>query len=600
MSPPDLPTNLRYQNAAPLDLDLEAIPGTVPTDMAGHAFWMVPTPQEGALPWFNGCGQLYRLDLEGERVRLKSVPFETPSVICDRKIQEKSRWQFWRRLYRFRNRGGLARMNLFLGAQNQCNTALQAFQDPENRSWRMMATVDSGRPFEFDLTTLAPVTPVGANAEWKEVEIDGIRKLGDIRFPWIFPIHLSGAHTAYDERTGEIFLINGIFEVPISLGAIEPDTYLHVWDGTGKFKTTQIIDDRTGKPVVIEQSTHQIVLTRNYIVIIDTAFRIEYARMIFPEARAVPQSAYNEVWFVPRSQLSTEAGNECQAIAKHVRIPRECVHFLADYDDEGDRVTLHLVHAFGHDVSEWNERWDARWPTRFEWTPAPFYGSPPSAYDRQGIGKYVVNARTGEIEYADFRIFENFWELALPTYSGLQGTSPPRFESIWLNFIGHASEITPRRLVELYAHHPFRNIPTDELPRWKPSGVLRWSPPDMEVKDFWTAPRGTCITTPAYVPKRGQENELEGYLLAMVSTPERSEFWIWQAGDLAAGPVAKLHHPDLKFAFPLHSAWIPEIAPRTSSYKVDLRSDTKANNFSHLPAWIREIFENDIYPAFDG
>ena len=115
MSPPDVPTNIRYQNTAPLDLYLNTIEGTVPTDMAGHALWMVPTPQQGATPWFNSCGQLYRLDFEGDsptetlrdRVHLKSAPFETPSIICDRKIQEKSRWLFWRRLYRFRNRGGI-------------------------------------------------------------------------------------------------------------------------------------------------------------------------------------------------------------------------------------------------------------------------------------------------------------------------------------------------------------------------------------------------------------------------------------------------------------------------------------------------------------
>ena len=103
MAVSDFPTNIRAQNTAPLDLDLQVVEGTVPDDLAGHAFWMVPTPQVGATPWFNGCGQLYRLDFEGDRVHLKSAPFETPAVICDRKIQEKSRWLLWRRLYRFRN-----------------------------------------------------------------------------------------------------------------------------------------------------------------------------------------------------------------------------------------------------------------------------------------------------------------------------------------------------------------------------------------------------------------------------------------------------------------------------------------------------------------
>lgn len=595
MSSVDIPNNIRYQNTAPLDLDLHTIEGTVPGDMAGHAFWMVPTPQDGNTPWFNSCGQLYRLDFNGDRVHLKSAPFETPSIICDRKIQEQSRWQFWRRLYRFRNRGGLVRMNLLLGVQNQCNTALQAFQDPENDSWRMMATVDSGRPFEFDLTTLAPVTPVGENSEWIEIEIDRIPGVGEIKFPWVFPMHTSSAHTGYDDRTGEIFLINTVFDMPLIDRLIEPHTCLHVWDGTGKFKTTRIIDERTNKEVVIKQSTHQIVVTRNYIVIIDTAFLIEYARMIFSGVRAQPQSAYNEVWFVPRSQL-----NGGKAIAKHVQIPRECVHFFANYEDEDDWVTLHLVHASGHDVSEWLQRWDVRWPTPFELVLVALHGAPPGAYDQQGFGKYVVNAQTGEIKDPDnFRLFEDFWEIALPTYNGIQGTSPAQFENIWVNFFGYTGEMTPRRLVELYADYPFRKVPVEELPSWKPAGILRWSPSEMEVKDSYAIPRGTAFLTPVYVPKQGQTSDLEGYVVAMLATPQGSQFWIWQAGNLAAGPVAKLRHPDVKFAFPLHSAWVPEIAPRTAAYKVDLRSDINADNYKHLPNWIKDIFENDIYPAFD-
>ncbi len=353
--------------------------------------------------------------------------------------------------------------------------------------------------------------------------------------------------------------------------------------------------------MVIKQSTHQIAVTRNYIIIIDTAFTMEYYRIMIPGAPAKPQSPYNQVWFVPRAQLNDGKEEIATAWAKYVEIPRECVHFFANYDDDNDDVTLHLLHASGHDVSEWNRRWDASWPTFDDWVSAPFHGSPPGVYDQQGFGKYVVNAQTGEIKSSKYQLSDRFWGIALPTYNGIQETSPPEFANFWVNFTGYISEITPRRLVKLYEHHEFREVPIEDLPRWKEAGVMRWSPGDMEVKDFWAAPRGTCVTTTVYFPKLGQNNELEGYLVAMVSTPEYSEFWIWQAGNLAAGPVAKLRHPEVKFAFPLHAAWIPEIAPRTSTYKVDLRSDLNVYDpkYSFLPGWIKDIFENDIYPAFE-
>ena len=598
---PPIPHNIREQNTASLELDLNLLEGTPPTDMEGHGFWLCPTPQKGAVPWFNGYAQLYRLDFNGDRIHLKSEQFETPSILCDIAIEAQPWWSylldlrklFTGKLFKFRNLGGLARFSPRLGTQNQCNTALQAFQDPSDRSWRMFATVDSGRPYEFDLTTLKPVTPVGHRDEWEELEIDNIPLVGDIKFPWIFPMNMSGAHTSYDPKTGEIFIINCVFKI---IDIIKTDTHLLVWDGQGNFNKTQIIDDRTNEPVEIKQSTHQIAITQNYVIIIDTAFLIEYLRMIDPEAKAKPQSAINQVWLVPRSQLNGE-----RAIAKHVEIPRECVHFFADYDDNnGQEVTLHLVLAAGHDVSEWVEDTDKQWGPASLPIPYLFYGSPPGVYDEQGFGKYAIDTSTSEVKSEQFEVFKDYWGVALPTYAGIQGSPPLRFENIWVNYGGYINQITIERLVKLYADHEYRTVPVEDLPRWKGAGVLRWSASELKVVDSGAVPRGYVVNTPLYVPKANQSNELEGYLVAMVSAPEGSQFWIWQAGDLAAGPIAKLNHPDVKFSFPLHSAWSPSIAPRSSSYKINLRDDMDVYKTEYfLPHWVKRIFEEVIYPAFD-
>lgn len=617
LNSPQLPSNLREQNTESLNLDLDVIEGEIPHDCQGYAFWMVPTPQDGAIPWFNGCAQIYRLDLQeakDNKVHLKSQSFLTPSVICDRQI-DKALEPCWKNvfnwqkllfggLFKFQNRGGLARLSPRLGVQNQCNTALQTFQDPENKTWRMFATIDSGRPFELDLTTLKPVTPVGHREEWLALEVEGIPGVGKFELPWIFPMNMSGAHPAYDEKTREIFLINPVFDIELvdelNVSLDRPETRIHIWHGRqigeGKsFHTAQILDDRTNEPVIIKQSTHQIVITENYLVIIDTAFRIEYDRMLFEKLPARTQNAHNQVWLVPREQLSTQE----KVVAKHIEIPHECVHFFADRDDNGgESITLHLVLASGHDVSEWVQPTDTTW-TNKAIDPA-FYGAPPGVYDKQGFAKCVINAKTGKIVSQENCLFEEFWGVALPTYQGIQGTSPAKFENIWVNYTGCYSEMTPKRLIELYGLHPFREVPIYEIPASKPAGILRWSPVEMKVTDFYAVEPGFLVTSPIYIPKEGQTHELEGYIATMVTTPTGSEFWLWQAGNLKGGPIAKLRHKEVKFAFSLHSAWSPKIAPRNSDYKVNVREDMNASDSKYfLPGWIKEIFEKYIYPEFE-
>ncbi len=609
----DLPSNVRKQNTESLDLEMDVIWGEMPPDCEGHAFWVVPTPQRGenyGTPWFNGYAQLYRLDFHNKGIHLKSEQFRTPSVICDQKIQEQPWWKriLGKKIYKFRNLGGLARLSFGLGIQNQCNTALQAFKDPDDDSWRMFATVDSGRPFEFDLETLKPITPVGRRDEWQSIEIKFIKKV-KINNLWIFPMHISGAHTAYDiydKNTKELFLINCISKVTPQ---INPNTYIHIWDGKSDLKTTKItyFENNEEKPIEIKQSTHQIAVTKNYIVIVDTAFFIEYWRMLNPEISAQAHSAYNRVWLVPRCQLNGD-----KAVAQYLEISNsemstECVHFYADYEDNnGQDLTLHTVLASGHDVSEWVQKKDETWETPSKPISSDFYGSPPGVYDRQGFGKYVINTRTNKIK-ENYRFFEDYWGIALPTYAGIQGTSQQKFQNFWVNYGGYISEITPKRLVELYHyddedHRELRQVEAHALPDWRESGILRYSPVDMKVKDSCPVERGYGVNTPVYVPKKGQKDELEGYIIAMVSTPNRdypSQFWIWKAGKLCDGPIAKLSHKDVKFAFPLHSAWIPSIAPRTAKYKVDIRQDMDIDDADYrLPEWIKKIFRHHIYPKF--
>ncbi len=632
---PDVPLNIREQNNQPLDLDLvvEVMPGRViPDDWYGSAFWLVPTPQgdnesdrDYGTPWFNAYAQLYRLDFAGQKVHLKSEQLRTPSVICDQQLQELSDIDSWRKKsFRFENKGGLSRLSSKLGVQNQCNTALQAFEDPKKKGfWRIFATVDSGIPYEFNSGSLKLTTPIGKRNEWTHTKIRVPLQYSSEK--WIFPMVASGAHPAYDQKTGEVFFINCLFDIKILLiRQNQPQTQIHIWDGHGDFHTVEVLDEHTGKPVNIKQSSHQISITENYIVIIDTAFRIEYLRVVEDlfwglGTKAKAHSVYNRIWLVPRKDI----GQNETVYAKHIELPRECVHFYTDYEDSGgEKLVLHTILASGHDVSEWLQENDTKWSPngRSERISHAYLGSPPGVYDKQGFGKYEINATTGQVEDLDnFVVFEKHWGIGLPTHTSTPGVSPDRVESLWVNYGGYIKDLTPTRLVKLYSAEgtenlEYRHVVPDDLPQYEEtrSGILRWdtnsnypgNDPDLSTRsepiDYNHVDRGTAVYTPVFVPKKEQPKHSSGYIVAMVHTPTRSEFWVWDAYSLQDGPVAKMYHDDVKFAFPLHATWIPSISTENSEYRNEIREYFKADDSKYdLPQWLKDIFDGSIYPQFD-
>ena len=87
------------------------------------------------------------------------------------------------------------------------------------------------------------------------------------------------------------------------------------------------------------------------------------------------------------------------------------------------------------------------------------------------------------------------------------------------------------------------------------------------------------LTSLQFVPKVGNTTDgRAGYVFAFihhdeVSNPERTtgqEVWILDGENLAAGPVAKMGHPEMDIGITLHSTWTPTLARRQSVYQVDL------------------------------
>ena len=126
----------------------------------------------------------------------------------------------------------------------------------------------------------------------------------------------------------------------------------------------------------------------------------------------------------------------------------------------------------------------------------------------------------------------------------------------------------------------------------------------LEIRDTYAFPAGRFCLSPQHIPRRGATDDLDGYIAIVVLSDDTStegstgdELWIFDAADLAQGPLARLAHPDLKLPFTLHTAWMPAVAPRTASYNVDVRADHE-EAVAKLNEELQAMFERDVYPNF--
>jgi hypothetical protein len=80
------------------------------------------------------------------------------------------------------------------------------------------------------------------------------------------------------------------------------------------------------------------------------------------------------------------------------------------------------------------------------------------------------------------------------------------------------------------------------------------------------------------------------------------EIWIFDAADLKAGPVCKLSHPEMNYAFTIHSAWIEECVSQETTYKVNVEEDLQymINKMKDKDKkFFTEFMSKNVYPHFD-
>ncbi|MCG3172806.1 MAG: hypothetical protein GMKNLPBB_00964 [Myxococcota bacterium] len=569
-----MPASLGRANSKELDINLHVLSGKMPTDILGHGFIISAIPLGDGSPVFNGDGMVYRLDFEDNKLAFRSRLMRTPCYYADQATMGEEAG--------FRT-VAMARVSSILGARNQVNTAFL----PMGK--RLMATFDAGRPYEIDPVSLELATPMGWNREWTGALPDNLTVINGP-----FKLIMTSAHPYYDEHTGEVFSVNYGGDL------VGGTPFVHVvrWRGDGPVELHTLVSPE-GAGLGIRQTAHQFAVTRDYVILMDTAFYAEGEQLFDPE-KSKPQSPDCVLYILARRDLKTGGG---KVTARKVVLEREAAHFLADYDNPDGKITLHMGHIPATDPSEWLRASDTLVgggsPRR------EILGVMGAGMDINTMGRHVIDGESGKVLESLHLTDEDWtWGVALYTHRDFQ--PGPRMENLYWLCAGQTPETLTQRLWDMYAKYPYRKIPVERMKDIRqPASIVRLDAREMKIADGYRFPAGRAGLSPLFAPKRGAAASNQGYIMMVMVSDDKSnpkssgdELWIFDAANLAQGPLCRLGHPDFDMTFSLHTAWMPPVQKRDHGYHIPVREDY-ADRVAKLDPALQKVFEDKVFPHFD-
>jgi carotenoid cleavage dioxygenase-like enzyme len=471
---------------------------TVPGDE--QVVWV---SKDGWTALYNGDGMVYRLSFDQGHASLKTRLMKPPCYYADLATADQTKKEQYRGL-EFDNLG-ISRASFGrLGIRNQLNTAFVPFKLSDDPHERLLVTWDVGRPYEIDPETLETLTPVGKNQDWTEL----LRDQQIMPFKNL----MTSAHPVFDSRTEELFTLNvgkslwtlfalsrslkarlaesaialeliiddsnfsqslqGIFilfysvilvliHVCISFLAVivkiieiirGGDDFVHLlaWDGKQvgiKQKWNVVLPG--DRPLVIDQTVHQMGLTQDYIVFAESSFKFSVENILPYQKKSLatsfkifltdfldyPQYPSTKLYIVKRADLKTAAirthkinnFNNINKInhwldrdrfkhlpkveAQVAEIAPEFSHYLVDDENPNNQIVVYASHLAATDIAEYirifeRSAYDDRDQNNTEAT----YDDPEltarlhklagnivGSMDINRLGRWVIDGETGEI-----------------------------------------------------------------------------------------------------------------------------------------------------------------------------------------------------------
>ena len=526
------------------DLDLELRAGTWPEGLGGEVF--ISTSERATAPvhGFFGDGVMIRLSLTPGthgaapgRFAWRHRTLDTPT----RRLRE-ARPDVWQA-------NGLGWSSPF-GYANSANTA------PLPWDGRLFATWDAGRPVEVDPVSLRFLGEVGQRDSW-----------GDDLFGHpVLPMVNSTAHPVVDPERNCLWSVRA-----------DPATGgVHAirWDGEATAVRRWPLDG-----VVLPQSMHTVAQTRDWLVLIDTAFRVDLAEALGTAERSVTTFADEPVWLVRKDDLEAAPDGRPVAPRATLRLAPELNHYYATWDDT-DGIRLVIEHTVDTDLAM------ALRPDDVDALGRPvdprLRGLYTHAMAAGHVDELVIDPATGRIgERSRFGGGDGFWATQLSAMDwSLDGLTKPTVHHML--HTGYRPDAVTERALALYAGRVDRaDLPTDEVP----ARLVTLERPGLTALAEWGYAPDDYPTSPSFAPRPGgAAGGHDGWVVVPVLSDDGFRVEVFAAAAIGAGPVAVLAAPGgATVPFLIHSAWAPDATPAPAGERLRFAEDLDPARLASLP-----------------
>lgn len=421
------------------------------------------------------------------------------------------------------------------------------------------------------------------------------------------------------------------------------------WKGE-KMNSWRVVNADDGANIAINQTMHQMELTEDYILLSDSTLKFaldmlmslpfghnDRLNSLLRKITTHTIRPTTPCYLIRRAEL-TEDKSEVPAIP--FELPHETIHFALDYQNPDGHITLYAGHNSAICGGEWIRPYDRLAVDPQQPLPADRIGNmAASVMDISRVGKHVINGADGAMVESHVIHRKGFtgdkvteldgphtWGAGLSTfrdqYSGTE--KPAHIRYIFQQFDGLEAESLTEFIYELYASYNEEHgiIPADKILDYHRHGVpgclCRIATDTLELEDHYTAAAHESLQSLQFIPRRratpaeadDRDEQLDGYIAAlfMVADPTgevsgyQRQLYLFDAADLAAGPVCKLGHEQLAWSLTIHSTYCPEIASPTLAYRVDVAEDYGwvLDRFvdEDKQKKMREFMEREVYPHY--